>query len=363
MYPRSIHNASFFSIWKYLHQRGYALIFGSCVFCYTQCMNIFFDHDLDAVSQQQLQTAFGSDVYIGRSDELAQNSAKGRSSPCFLISGRPKREMLASASNLNAVIVPWAGPPKETVELMSEFPSLPLYNIHHNAAPVAEMALGLLLAAARCIAPRDRDLREGNWSRHIASPSTILDGKTALLLGYGAIGRRLEPVLTALGMKVRIVRRSQPEFAMENQRQVGDLHQELPICDVLICSLPLTQETRGLMGERELGRMKSTAIVVNVGRGGVFDQEALYNALLTQKIQAAGLDVWYNYPDDDERNTIRYPSDYPFWNLDQVVLSPHIAGEYKNPEIQYRRIAALIELIQKIVKGAAPKAFDIQRGY
>ena len=109
-----------------------------------------------------------------------------------LVDGEPTREKLQAAPNLRAVIQPYTGVAPETAALMREFSHLTLYNSHGPALPTAEMAFALLLAAAKAIIPLDRALREDDWSpRRRPIPSILLSGKTALLLGYGAIGRHV----------------------------------------------------------------------------------------------------------------------------------------------------------------------------
>ena len=121
----------------------------------------------------------------------------------ILVAGRPKREDILAADHLDILIIPWAGLPPETRELMREFPDVAVHNLHHNAAPVAEMALNLMLAAAKMSIPMDRSLRAHDWShRYRPTQALLLQGGTALILGYGAIGRCLAPMCKALGMTV-----------------------------------------------------------------------------------------------------------------------------------------------------------------
>ena len=119
----------------------------------------------------------------------------------ILVAGRPSREQLTAFPGLQALIVPWTGIPPETLELVRDFPHLTLHNLHHNAAPVAEMTVALMLAAAKRIIPFDQELRKHDWRlRYQPSEIILLSGKKALVLGYGEIGRRIGAILQGLSM-------------------------------------------------------------------------------------------------------------------------------------------------------------------
>ena len=125
----------------------------------------------------------------------------------ILVAGRPERKHLIASQNLRAVIVPWAGIPEPTSELMREFPDIALHNLHHNALPVAEQAMALLLTASKFTVPMDRSLRTGDWRpRYNPNPSLLLNGRTALVLGYGAIGKEVARLcLGWLGSSIPLV--------------------------------------------------------------------------------------------------------------------------------------------------------------
>jgi phosphoglycerate dehydrogenase-like enzyme len=284
----------------------------------------------------------------------------------ILVHGFVKRAWLAASPNLRAVIVPFAGVPVETYELLGEFPQISLHNLHFNDAPTAEFAIALLMAAAKFLIPSDRKLRLGDWhDRYEATPTEILAGKTALILGYGAIGRRIAPVCQALGMAVVGVRRHEPANPEERGvavYSVRHLHELLPQADALLCVLPETPETTGLIGAAELDLLPRHAIVVNVGRGPVIDEAALYHALAQRHIKAAGIDVWYNYPHGKEARSHTLPSVFPFHELDNVVMSPHRAGWLSAAEEE--RLAALAELLRFAAAGRPmPNLVDKALGY
>ncbi|MBN1666720.1 MAG: hypothetical protein JW862_06515, partial [Anaerolineales bacterium] len=134
----------------------------------------------------------------------------------ILVAGRPDRRFLEASPNLHSLLIPFAGLPDSTRQLLQEFPQIAVHNLHYNATATAEMALALLFAAAKHLLPMDRALRSGDWRpRYDPLPSMLLQGKTALILGYGSIGRRVGQALQALGVQVLGVRRH-PQSEVES---------------------------------------------------------------------------------------------------------------------------------------------------
>jgi phosphoglycerate dehydrogenase-like enzyme len=287
-------------------------------------------------------------------------------SPRVLVCGTPSAEQLAACPDLERLVIPYAGVPDATRRLLMGTPAITVHNLHHNAASTAELAVSLLLAAAKEVLPHDRDLRQGNWERRYCEPTaTTLAGGHAVVLGYGAVGQRVARVLGALDMHVTAVRRgAQPG---DRHGRVGlappsQLPRLLPSADALIVCLPLTEATRGLLDAAMLGLLPVTAYVVNVGRGALIEERALYEALVGGRLAGAGLDVWYRYPKDVEARAETPPSAYPFHELGNVVLSPHRAGLTRQNE--EARAAALAALLHALAAGKAPdNLVDLKQGY
>lgn len=273
----------------------------------------------------------------------------------ILIGGRVTAEQIEASPRLRAVIVPFAGVPVEIQEVMRRYPAIDLHNLHFNDIPTAEMALTLMFAAAKYLVPLDRRLRQGDWRWDDESaPTDTFAGKTAVILGYGAIGRRLAPVCQALGMRVVGIRRHKPAARSVDGVElyaVDALHDLLPQADVLLCLLPQTPETVGLLGARELALLPPHALLVNVGRGPVIDEEALYQTLRDRRIRGAGIDVWYTYPESDDKRGSTLPSRFPFHELDNVVMSPHRGGW--TASFEHLRARALAELLTAAAEGRA----------
>jgi phosphoglycerate dehydrogenase-like enzyme len=283
-----------------------------------------------------------------------------------IVSGTVTDEQLARSPHVRAVIVPFAGVPFATQTLLRQHPGVTLHNLHFNSISTAEMALALLLAASKHVAELDHRIRQGNWQWNDEThPTDTFPGKRALILGYGAIGRRLAPLCQALGMEVIGVRRREPEVAERDGvalYSVAHLAELLPSADVLICLLPHTRQTEGMLGAQELALLPGHCILVNVGRGPVIDEEALYNVLAERRIRSAGIDVWYHYPQSDEERSHTLPSRFPFHELDNVVMTPHRAGWLQS--FEKLRVAALAELLNAANAGSVmPNLVDKELGY
>ena len=286
------------------------------------------------------------------------------------IAHRLADELLTRSTKLRAVVVPWAGMPKHFGELLSkpEYTHISLHNSHYNALPVAEYAFTLLLMAAKNIGSLDRALRRGDWTqRYRPASAVLLHGKTVLILGFGAIGRNVAALCKGIGMNVLATRRSivaETENALAQLHPPSDLHKLLPRADALICCLPLTEETKGLIGADELAMLPERAVVVNVGRGAVFEEEALFSALQDGTVHAAGLDVWYQYPRDEIGRKTTHPSRFPFYELENVVMSPHHSAALADRADMRLRMESLAEIINAAARGEEiPNRMNIARGY
>ncbi len=133
----------------------------------------------------------------------------------------------------------------------------------------------------------------------------------------------------------------------------------------MLIACPLTDQTRGLFDARRLALLPPRCVLVNVGRGPIVEEAALYHALRTGALLAAGLDVWWRYPDasDPGARQRTWPSACPFDRLPNVVLTPHHGGAYRSPELEPRRAAELGTLLAGLAQGESPNRVDPTRGY
>lgn len=325
-------------------------------------LHVHFLHQYDPGDVANLQDQLLPGIILSAGEEITEQADFH-----VLVGGSLQRHHLASSPNLHTVINPWVGISAQTRALLADFPHIALHNLHHNAAPTAELAIALLFAAAKTVIPYDRELRRHDWTmRYLRpGPSLLLDGKTALILGYGAIGRRVAAACKGIGMTPVVVRRNVDQSTDEIAAEIHPieaLHDLLPRAEVLLICLPGTPETENLIGKKELSLLPSNAVLVNIGRGPIVDQEALYTALRDGRLHGAGLDVWYNYPPDKDSRTNTAPADYPFHELDNVVMSPHRGGDTLATE--RLRMFHLSELLNKIFEGMpVPNKVDLEQGY
>lgn len=206
---------------------------------------------------------------------------------------------------------------------------VPLCNCFGHENAIAEYVMAALLARFVPLVSADRELRQGDWTQGAGNPGALrreLGDTTVGLLGFGHIGKAIAARAKAFGMCVTVANRSAvPSSPLVDQSFGLDA---LPLfmasADAIVVSLPLSPETHGLVGATELGAMRADAVIMNVGRGPVIDQAALYHTLHERRIGGAIIDTWYVYP--SAANSAPLPSTLPFHELDNVVMTPHMSG-------------------------------------
>jgi len=263
------------------------------------------------------------------------------------------REMAAAAGRLKLVQVPGAG--LDRIDRAALGASTALANAYGHEVGIAEYALGAMLALTRQFGRLDAALRAGTWQSQWAvgvappPPWPELAGKTLGILGYGHIGACLARRARAFDMTVLAIRRSPQPDADALVSGPEALDDVLARADYVVVTLPLTPETRGLLGERRLARMKRTAMLVNVARAEIVDEDALYHALAEGTLAAAALDVWYRYPKAAEPTA---PSRRPFHELPNVLMTPHVSGWTEGMlEARARLIA---DNLERVARGEPP---------
>ena len=264
------------------------------------------------------------------------------------------REMAAAAPRLRLVQVPGAG--LDRIDRTALAPHAALANAYGHDVGIAEYVIGAMLALARSFCRIDADLRRGRWdSVWSGAPVPLwseLAGKTLGILGYGRIGQAVARRALAFDMGVLAIRRdaSRPDpHGLAFVRGPDALDEVLGRADHLALTLALTPETRGLIGARELALMKPTAVLINVARGEVVDEDALYEALDRGVIAGAALDVWYRYPAGDAPT---HPGHRPFHALPNVLMTPHVSGWTEG--MMDARAGVIAENIHRTARGEPP---------
>ena len=242
------------------------------------------------------------------------------------------RTVLAAAPSLKLVASCRGNPTNVDLDAAAERGVIVLSTPGRNAISVADFTLGLLLDHARRIGLSEWQLREDGWMTqgdlpyfHFRGPE--LDGRTIGLLGLGAIGRLVADRARGFGMNVVAF----DPFVTEPPADVElmSLDELLVRSDVVSVHCPLTPETRGLIGRRELELMRRDAILVNTARAAVVDEAALLNALRTHDIAGAALDVFWEEP---------LAPDHPIRELGNVTITPHIAGAADDVQRHHARM-------------------------
>ena len=229
-------------------------------------------------------------------------------------------------------------------------------NVGAYAHPIAEHVRAMVLSLAKHLPQENAALARGEWNRgegDRAAPNATLDGAVCAILGFGGIGQAAARLMRAFGARIHAINSSgRTGEPVEFCGTLADLDRVLAAADVLVVGIPLTAGTRGLIGARELGLMKSGAILVNVARGPIVDEEALYEHLKANPGFSAGIDAWW----DEPRDGAPFRTSYPFFDLPNLLGSPHNSGDV--PGIMYyaaRQAAANVRryLLGDAVSGVA----------
>ncbi|GLZ08653.1 3-phosphoglycerate dehydrogenase [Actinomadura sp. NBRC 104412] len=226
------------------------------------------------------------------------------------------KRVLEAAPHLAFVQTPSVGTDSVDVDMLAKA-GVPVANAAGaNARGVAEWALGAALVLCRHLAWADRGVRAGGWPQRelLARNPREIHTQRVGIVGYGAIGSETARLFEALGAPVSYwSRRRRPE-ASATYRELDDL---LAVSDILVLTLPLTPDTRGLLDARRLALLPDRALLVNVGRGGVVADDVVAEALESGRLGGAALDVYEQEP---------LPPDHPLRSREDVLLSPHGAG-------------------------------------
>ena len=210
-----------------------------------------------------------------------------------------------------------------------------------SAEEVSDHVMALAFGLARKLLPLDRWVREGHWGYAGERNTVRIVGKRVGLIGFGSIARRVAAKANGLGMEVVAYDPYVEPCIFEAARvRSTTLNQLLAGCDFVSLHVPLNEATAGMLGREEFDRMRDGAFVINTARGGVLDESALVDALREGKLAGAGLDVFADEPP---------PSDSPLFDLDSVILTPHMAcySERSMDEMHEMAIKHVVDVLGK----------------
>jgi phosphoglycerate dehydrogenase-like enzyme len=224
-----------------------------------------------------------------------------------------------------------------------------------HAIPISEHILAMMLAFARRLPQAIRNQEQRRWDRDGQPEAFELSGTTMLLVGVGAIGQRTAQIASGLGVRVIGVRHDKRKTVQGIEKMLGpdELMDALPEADFVVLTMPLTAETRRMINAQVFEKMKSSAYLINIGRGGTVDEAALIQALQDGQIAGAGLDVFATEP---------LPPTSPLWGMENVIITAHYSG--LTPHYNERALEIFIDNLDRYIHHLPMRnVVDKQRGY
>ena len=271
-----------------------------------------------------------------------------------IIGGRIPMETWPEVPKLKLFQIPWTG--YDFCSPSSMPAGIPVCNCFEHESSIAEYVLCGMLESKIGLRHIDKRFRKEGWGGR--QPGTSLyhgeiRGRMLGIVGYGHIGAEVAKRALAFQMRVVGIRRSKHPTPPQLE-WLGDLkrlNELLRICDFVVIACDLNDDTEGLIGVQEIAEMKKDSILINVARGRVVDEEALFNALKKNQIGGAVIDVWYNYIGQEKVDV--WPSSYPFETLENVILSAHESAS--SPEQVDRRWKFVAENVKLVARGRKPR--------
>ncbi|MEU9183841.1 2-hydroxyacid dehydrogenase [Streptomyces sp. NPDC048484] len=291
----------------------------------------------------------GPHTWLESSDWTAERISEAITDAEVFVGSQLTAEDARRAGRLRLVHVVGAG--YDGIPLDALGPEVSVTTTHHHGRSIAEHVLMSVMMLSRDVLGADRALRAGQWRNVAVDPElpfgTTLEGRRVGVIGFGETGTEVARLCQAVGMRVRAVRRDpsapvpddlRTDWIGGNDRLPGLLAES----DVVVVTVPLGPATRGLIGPAELAAMGPGTLLVNVARGPVVQEEALYEALDSGVIAGAALDVWWSGPP-------QAPSRLPFHRLPNVLMTPHHSGH--TTDTFAARAAEIADNINRLQQG------------
>jgi len=271
-----------------------------------------------------------------------------------IIGGKIPTPNWPNIPKLKVFQIPWTGYDFCSPQTMPN--GIPVCNCYEHETTIAEFVLCAMLETKIGLRQIDQRFRAEGWGGK--QPGSSLNhgeirNRTVGIVGYGHIGKEVAHRAAAFGMRVIAIRRSKHKTIppLDWLGSTDQLDQLLAESDFVVVACDMNKETIGMIGAPQLARMKPDSVIINVGRGRVIDEEALYQALKDRSIGGAVLDVWYNYIGNDNKDV--WPCNYPFQDLDNVILSAHESAA--SPEQLERRWKFVADNLQRVANGGQPE--------
>lgn len=271
---------------------------------------------------------------------------------------------LATADAIVSMDWPAAMPPAPQLKLLHlpgagtdaiEFDAVPetaaVCNVFEHEIGIAEYVLATMLQWVVPLPELERSIRSGRWhGSHMFGPlHAELYGKTLGIVGYGRIGREVARRARAFGMNIIACGRKgqSGDNLVDAIMSITELEKLLGQSDFILISLPLTTATRAIIGAQQFAAMKPDAVIINVARGQLIEEEALFEACKGRRIGGAIIDTWYRYPASSDE--VCAPSRFPFHELDNVIMTPHASAW--SDQIIPRRNKVIADNLDRLASG------------
>src|ERR1700681_147072 len=279
-----------------------------------------FSHDFQRLVGEAAQISVLPDLLTDRAHSQVYVGAD-------VIRGGSFSRALPQPRQLQLFHVPGAG--YDAVDLDAIPGTAIVCNCFGHEQAIAEYVMAALLERHVPLADADRHLRQGHWTYAAGSPERVhgeLAETTIGLLGFGHIGKAIAARAKAFEMKVHVANRSPVPTSslVDRPFALNRLGEFWSSADFFVVSLPSNADTVGMVNAESFAAMRASAVVLIVGRGPTIDEKSLYEALKDRRIAGAVIDTWYNYPSPNNPNVL--PSKFPFHELPNVVMTPHMSG-------------------------------------
>lgn len=279
-------------------------------------------------------------------DEKAKQAAIAQAEYFLVALHKVTKEMMQSANNLKLIQKTGIGVDNIDTEAAKGL-GIPVANTPGgNATSVAELTIGMILSLYRKLHMVNQATKTGHWLSFDVRPTSYeMKGKIHGILGFGNIGREVARLSQAFGTRILYydLHRVSPDVENKLAAEYVSIDELLQAADIISLHLPLTQQTRNCIGERELNLMKDHAVLVNVSRGHIVDEAALYRAMKQNRLLGAAIDTWSREPAGDN----------PLLTLDNVLATPHIGAGTRDAMQSVLQIA--FSNIEKVASNAKPE--------
>jgi phosphoglycerate dehydrogenase-like enzyme len=279
-----------------------------------------------------------------------------------VVAGSITEVELNISKRLKTVFVPFTG--VNTMPLQAlKARGVNLTNVHGNAEIVAERAIALAMAILGKVVFYHNELKAGRWHRSHEEKYlwTSLKNLPCTILGFGYTGQAVLQYLRPFTEEVSIYRnKPDKKTASQTVFETNKLEDALKDSELVFCCLPLTVHTKGLFNRKNI-HLLNDKYLVNIGRAAVFEEKALYDSLSKDGLKGAALDVWYQYPSKSNKEPV-FPSEYPFHELDNLIMSPHKAA-HSQAAISGNIQATKLNLEHFLKNGRPIKFVDPDEGY